>query len=68
MLDFISIDFSGRTLLFVLLFIHFYLIVRYCVGRILPRKDMSQSESLKNLIVVALVPIIGYFWVLRETE
>jgi len=53
------------TFLFV---IHIYFMVRYCVGNILPNKDISRLTRLKHVFIVALVPLFGYFWVLREED
>ena len=63
------IDYSANPLLtvvYIILFIHVYFVVRYCVGNIIIYHDRSPAERFLDFLKVVFIPIVGYIWVLRS--
>lgn len=52
-----------KTVLTMLIFVHIYLLTRYCVANIFPQQRLDQLTKLKRLMIVALIPFYGYYYV-----
>lgn len=69
-MDIAFINVGGKEMIIIniLLIIHAYLVIRYCVGNILPRNSISHWTRLTHVMIVALVPFIGYYWVINRED
>lgn len=54
------------VLLTVLLFFHAYLAIRYCVSNIYPAKEMDLLTKYKHLLLVVVIPFVGYYLVAKK--
>lgn len=52
-----------KTVLTMLISVHIYLLTRYCVANIFPQQRLDQLTKLKRLMIVALIPFYGYYYV-----
>lgn len=68
MVSFISFELTTQTAVSFLFFIHFYLVVRYCVGSIIVRDDTTNWERYKRFLLVVILPFVGYYYVMNKQE
>lgn len=54
------------SILSLILFIHGYLVLRYCAGSFFPENNEDQWTLFKRLLIVSFIPFVGYYWVSRQ--
>lgn len=57
-----------QTIVNIFIILHFYLVVRCCVGNLFPRNRLDQWTRLKHVIIVVVVPFIGYYWAVNRED
>jgi len=57
-----------QTIINVLILLHVYLIIRYCIGNIFPSSDLDRWTRFKHVMLVALVPFFGYYWAVKRED
>ena len=51
----------------ILLFIHIFVIVRYCVGNIIRPASVTTREYSKWLLIVVFIPFYGYYRFMKKS-
>jgi len=59
---------NSTTILEFLLIIHIYLTVRFAVSRVIRRTAETEWYGMKWLLIVFLLPIIGYVMYLKQNN
>jgi hypothetical protein len=54
-----------KTVISILLIVHLYLVIRYCVGNIVDYTGLTRTSKFRWLLLVLFVPFIGYYLYLK---
>ena len=56
--------FTTAQIPWLLLLVHLYLVIRFCVGSMF--RPAGRPYSFQRLLLIALVPFIGYYFYYRK--